>query len=149
MPDLTPIDIFDNLIAEVPVKIQGVDYILREADGEVSTIFQNAQIEGTTFNSAGETLSVKGLANIQPILVSLCLYTTDDIPIRVPINKVKSWPSRTVKLLFERAKEISLLNEQEETLETLKEKLEKLKKTISEKEELEKNSIEPTKDGSN
>jgi hypothetical protein len=66
----------------------------------------------------------------------------------VPREVVGSWPSRIVKPLFERAKEISELDE-DETLEGLVEQQAKLGKRIAKmRKESAKNAPSATMDGS-
>lgn len=114
--DLTPI--------EVTVQIGSIRYTLREATSEAAARYRNHVMASTTFGSDGKPTGVRGLGDLQPLLVHLCLFIegTDN---HVPLDMVKGWPERIVKPIFERAKEISELSEEEESIEALEKKLAK------------------------
>jgi hypothetical protein len=100
---------FDSIaLIEVPVKIAGVKYTLREASGEAVCAYRDAQIEGTVFNAEGKPVSVKGLSQVNMLLLSYCLF--DDKGTNVPLAVIKAWPNRVIEPLAERVKEISELN---------------------------------------
>lgn len=101
-------DFGDISLIEVPVKIAGKDYILREASGGAAEKYRDASIAGMTFTD-GKLTRVEGLAGVESLLVSLCLFNDKGLP--VPLSLIRSWPSRVQKRLFERAKKISDLNE--------------------------------------
>ncbi len=109
---------FDLTATEVPVTIDGEDYVLREASGDTACRYQNAQVACMRMTD-GQVSKVTAIADTQPLLVSLCLVKlvqkpdSDEPELRrpVPISTVRGWPSRVVKDLFERAKEISGLEE--------------------------------------
>lgn len=107
---------FDDLtLQEVPVSIGGKRYILREASGEVACRYRNRMLESTEFGGDGKPMKVKGMGDLEPLLVSLCLWEADDAgkPARpVPESVIRAWPSRVVKRLFAKAKAISDLGEE-------------------------------------
>ena len=113
--DLTPI--------EIPVKIQSIDgivtdYVIREATGAIAGTYRDAQLACARFETKGQPASVKGLSEVEPLLVSLCLFDSENK--NVLKTTVKSWPSRVQKALFEKIKKISELDEAEEDEETVK-----------------------------
>jgi len=61
-------------------------------------------------------------------LVSLCLF--DSSGANVALTTIRSWPGRLVKKLFDKAKQISELDQQDE--ETLTKQLEALTKQLDE-----------------
>ena len=109
--DLTPI--------EVTYNIGGIDYLLREASGEAAVKFSNAKLKNLVLND-GKVTKVSGMADIQPLLVSLCL--TEKLSGK-PVSEatIKSWPSRIQTALFDKAKEISEIDQ-----DATKEGLEKI-----------------------
>lgn len=141
--DITPI--------EVPVSIGGESYVLREASGEASCRYNNARSNCTKFVS-GEFAGVSGpIADAEPRLVADCLFkisrTADGKAIysKVEEKTVRSWPARVQRALFQRAKEISRLDEtDEETAEKLRERLAKIEEERAEP----KNSLSDTPAGS-
>jgi len=102
---------FNVDLIEIPITIGGEDYVLREASGDAGCKYRNALLACTTLTD-GKPSRIEGMADVEPLLVSLCLFTQGGRPVTVP--KVRSWPSRVVKALFEKIKEISDLDEEEE-----------------------------------
>ncbi len=138
---LAPID-FDNLtVAEIPVRILGRRYILREASGEAYVKYRSAH--KVEFNDSGKAVSVKGEADADMLLVSLCLCNTvndegekvlldkNGDPQTVNIRIIKSWPNKVRRTLLERIKAISSLDENE-TEEILVKRLEATQKKLDE-----------------
>lgn len=116
---------FDDVTPmEVPVRIGDRQYILREADEGAACAYRNAIINSARTNDQGKVIGHDGLADVEPLLVSLCLYrangegkmalTKEGAPDRsylLGMAGVKALPSRVVKPLFERAKQISGLDD--------------------------------------
>jgi hypothetical protein len=144
---------FDDLsLIEVPVTIAGKKYVLREADEDTAAAYRNAAIAGARIEDGQLTEMPSNLAGVQSLLVSRCLFPCAESgsPSSKPVPRevVGSWPSRIVKPLFERAKEISELDE-DETLEGLVEQQAKLGKRIAKmRKESAKNAPSATMDGS-
>lgn len=133
---------FTNLAPiEIPVTIAGEEpMVLREATAGAARDWRAAIIRSQKVDGRGFDASI---TETELLLVSLCLfYKAADAQgnaRRVPVATVRNWQNRITKSLFETAKEISGLIEEdtEESLEkdiaTAQEKLAKLK------EEREKN----------
>ena len=101
---------FDDLVEiEVPIKVKGKDYILREASSQAACAYRNAMIRCTTLGPDGRATRMDNIADTEPLLVSLCLFQTDGKP--VDLGTIRSWPTRVVTALYDKAKEISSLNE--------------------------------------
>jgi len=129
---------FDSLeLIEVPFRHAGVDYVLREATGEAARQYRNAVIACTQFNSDGKPMSIKNVANVEPLLVHLCSFQAGKMGAQVSLDKVKSWPARMVKRLFDKAKEISHLDEVSESLDSLRKKREEIDQKILQMEKAE------------
>ena len=135
---------FDLKPVEVPVKIGEQRYVLREASEEAARQWNNAKLRAARMNADGKTTSIDGLADAEPLLVSLCLCMMDPKtgetrtdrnlnPVTVSQATVLSWPARVVKPLYEKALAISNLDGKDtpEALETeianLQERLAKLR----------------------
>ena len=117
----------------LPVQVKGKSYELREASEAAAVKYRNTMLACTRYGSEGNLQSMQGMASVEPLLVSLCLFTAEGKP--VAITTVQSCPSRVVRALFDEAKRISELEEEEETQEILEkhlketqEKLDKLQK---------------------
>jgi hypothetical protein len=121
---------FDDLsLIEVPVSIEGKKYTLREASGGAAIQYRNAMLASTKLGPGGTVTSVSGMANIEPLLVSLCLF--DEKGKRVSEATIKNWPSRVLKTLFDRAKEISELDEDGGDLESLNKQKDEIEEKIA------------------
>jgi hypothetical protein len=59
---------------EVPVKIGSGRYVLREASGDAACRYQNAVLKTTKLGPDGRPTDINGLADCEPLLVSLCLF---------------------------------------------------------------------------
>lgn len=156
---LTDVMSFDDLTPiEVPVQIRGEKYVLCEATGEAAARFRNHAMACTTFGPDGKPTGVKGLGDLQILLVSLCLYkvvakgsvTTLE---RVSTAFVQNLSERIVKPLFERAKAISELGEDaDESVAAIEKQIAELQVKLEEarkKEEALKNEQSSTEDVSN
>lgn len=113
--DLAPI--------EVPCTIGGKKYTLREASGDAACKYRNALLKATKLGTDGKPTSIDGMADAEPLLVSLCLFTAENTA--VPVQVVRSWPQRIQKRLFDEAKRISQLDERD-TPASIEEKILKL-----------------------
>lgn len=103
--------VFDLNPIEIPVTVGGNRYVLREASGEAQTAYMNAQMSGVDVNEEGKPIRFREAANADPLLVSYCLFRTDKdgnpVNVRVPLEKIQSWPARIQKVLIQKVKEIS------------------------------------------
>jgi len=126
---------FSLELVEIPVKLNGADYVLREADEETAAMFNNARLAGIRLEDGKMAGLPSDIASLQSLLVSRCLFTVspDGSKSRVDRGIVKGWPSRVVKPLFERAKEISDLDETP-TLAQLREQRDAIDKQIKDLE---------------
>lgn len=130
---------FDSVVSiEVPVKLNKQTYVLKEASGETAAKYKNAMLRATKLED-GKVSAIDGMADSELLLVSLCLFRrverdggTADEPVTVAF--VKTLPSRVVSKLYDTAKKISELD-QDETVEALEKKIkeseEKIKKINS------------------
>ena len=123
--DLTPI--------EVQVRYQNKSYVLREASEGAAVRYQNAIFRSTKMGKDGQPASIEGLADADPLLLSLCLfecYEHQGKTLERPVDEktIRTWPSRVIKPLIERLKKISKLDDEpqkvlekrfEETAESL------------------------------
>jgi hypothetical protein len=117
--------VFDDVSpAEVPVVIGSARYVLREANEDAACKFRNALLRCTRPGPDGRPTTYDGVADTEPLLVSLCLYAADEggrvRPDRdgrpdhrhlVPLATVRSWPARVVKALAAKVQEMSGLSE--------------------------------------
>lgn len=100
---------FDEIdLISVPVTIKGEEYVLREATSDAAGKYHDAIIKSTRM-SDGKITGSDGLGGVEALLVSLCLFRRKDDS-AVSLTEVRRWPTRVVKPLFERVKEISELD---------------------------------------
>lgn len=97
---------------EIPYSVKGVDYVLKEASGRAGVEYRNAVLACTQFTS-GKATGIKGIAAVEPLLVSLCsIYATGPKQgTRVPVTVVETFSPKTLKTLYGKAREISDLIE--------------------------------------
>ena len=98
-----------------PFKIGADQYILVEADSETGTMYKNQAMAAGRFSEEGKLAGVNGLAEVEPLLVSRCLFKLDAAMERHPVTlaTVKAWPNRVVKSLYQKAQAMSDLKEDE------------------------------------
>jgi len=129
MIDMKEPMVFEDLaLIEVPVTIGGQQYVLREANGDAACKFQNARVARYEYNDEGKLVKLRDMADLEPILVSLCLFKQEDMS-PVPEAVIRSWPGKIQGKLYDRAKEISGLDETED-LATMEKQLVNLQKRI-------------------
>ena len=113
-------------------------YVIFEADGAVARAYQEKSLAGAKLGRKGNVESLAGLAGLDHYLLSKTLMRhVDDHLEKMTIPEVQQLPSRILKDLFNWVKEVSALNEKEETLEEMKDRRDDLNERI---EELEKGS---------
>jgi hypothetical protein len=118
--DITPI--------EEKVYVGGVEYVLRETSGDAAVKYDNARLEGYEYQD-GKLTRVRGIANLEPLLVSLCLFGASGE--NVPEETVRSWPARVQGALYARAREISGMNEAAQTPASLEKQIEVLQQQLA------------------
>lgn len=144
MVDIEPIVFSEEDIVpvEIPVTIGKEHFVLREASGDAAVKFQNARMNRLTIGENGKPSSFKNMGDLEPYLVSLCLFTAkrkepklDNI--LVPEVEIRSWKSHIQKKLFDTAKKISHIDDEVDTVESLEKTIADCQKKI---EELKKGS---------
>lgn len=119
--------VFDTITKrQLPVSIDGVEYVLREANGDVGAKYKTACIRGAKFQE-GKPTTVDNLGDVEPLLVAGCLFkVTPSGEEKVTEAFVRALPNRVVKPMFDWAKENSDLKEKEDTVESLQKDIDKL-----------------------
>lgn len=140
---------YDITPQEIPVTVGGKKYVLREATGDAACRYRNALLKSTKLGPEGKPSHIDGMADVEPLLVSLCLYEKTDPERLVALHLVRSWPSRIQKALFAKVKEISELDERD-TAETLEKQLAETQRKLAELKngDAAKNSHDATTAGS-
>lgn len=139
-------DFGDLTLIEIPVAIAGKKYVLREADEETAAIYNNERIKGVKVDDAKVVGLPNDIGGMQSLLVSRCLFplNSEGHPRPIPVSRqeVMAWPTRIVKPLFIKAKEISELDDADDlaSLEKQREDIEEKIKGLKEEEEKAKNS---------
>ncbi len=119
---------YDLALIEIPVTIGDKKFILREAMEDAACQYQNALFHGMILGESGKPVKIRNMADTEPLLVSLCLFDAE-LNTNVSLETVKALPSRIVKDLFNKAKEISGIDEAD-TRESLRDEQEALNKRI-------------------
>ena len=109
-------------------------YVLREPSEAAAVAYTKGRMVGVEMvhNQDDEvrTLrSMQAVADVEPLLVSMCLFTEGGDP--VSLATVKQWPSRVVRPLFEKAKEMGQLDDDPKAdMESLQKQVDKLQKRM-------------------
>ncbi len=142
---------------QIPVEIGDKEFVLREASGDTACKFTNARMACGQMGPDNTIASWRNIADTEPLLVSLCLFEiergedgsiTQEKPTQ--ISQIRKWPSRITKELYDKAKEISDIDTNDDLESLLKqrteidEQIEKLQK----KDETAKKPETDTTDGS-
>lgn len=119
--DLSEPMVFDDVRRiEVPVTIEGIKYVLKEADGGTGSAFRNSLLQCASISQKDGTVTVGRdgvLADSEAELVSKCLFRIigdEENPRHQPVDirTIKKWPDRVLTALAKRAKQISGLLEE-------------------------------------
>lgn len=105
--------VFDSIAPiTVSVSLGGSPYVLKEASGETAVTFRNMVFKYADVSSSGAGKISEGLASIAPMLVSKCLFSSQEDGTLKPVSMafVNSLPARILDVLFQKAKEISGLD---------------------------------------
>lgn len=131
--------VFDNIVlAEVPVKIGGVSYVLREATVDIVAKYRKMIHFFLSRRDSGSLTKEEGLPDTDPYLVSLCLFAdTPEGRKAVSLDFVKGLPSHIFEALLDRVKIMSDVDT--DSLESLKKQRVLLDKRIAAMEERERN----------
>lgn len=141
----------DLSIVEIPVKIKGKRYVLREAGEDAACRYRNALARCSQMGPEGNVQSIDGpIADVEPLLVSLCMFEqlpdgTGHRTKSISVAVVRSWPARHVKELFEKLQDISDMGEDKESLQKQMIEIQKKLAKMS-AEELAKNEPKSTED---
>ncbi len=126
-----------DLTSLVPIRkvvtINGIKYLLCEADGEAVRMYKNLSMRAARYNEEGKLQSIEGLADVETQLVGDCLFTMNSN--REPDKKVglafaKKMGNRILKPMFEFVKKVSEIDEEQETIEFLEKRIESDTKKI-------------------
>lgn len=131
---------------EIKVSIAGKDYLLREASEQAARVYRNASIAGARLQDGSLSEMPGDMAGVQSLLLSYCLFHVNDRGIAtkaVDRKVILGWLSRVVKPLFEKAKEISELGEEEDTPESLNKQKQDIEDRIAKLQEEDSAKNEP------
>lgn len=103
------LDFSDLTVQEEPVKYDGQEYKLVEADAEAAKVWRNARAASMKFDKDGNFRGVGDVGENELLLITLCLKTLDDKP--VGLATIKKWPNRVTKAIFKQAHDMSSLRE--------------------------------------
>jgi len=142
------LDFSDLELQEVPIIFAGKNYTLREASGEAAVRYRNALTDSADIGEGGKVTRLKNIASVEPLLVSLCLFTESGKRLSAQ-GVAQLFPARVLKKIFDTAMKISGLKEAEgkESLVKQKEELEKAIQALDEAEELAGNDSGGLQDG--
>ena len=105
---------FNLDLESIPVELESPEtgkvhkYLLKEMTGVARDQYMTFITKRLKTDESGET-TVSSFEGLQSNLLHSCLYKVDDNGKEspVPIGTIQKWPSRVVEALFNRAKELS------------------------------------------
>jgi hypothetical protein len=131
------LDFGDIAPKEITIRMGNRLYIIREASSDAAVKFRNASLKAAKMVD-GKLSGMDGLADAEPLLVSLCVFEADTRgiisrdsqghPIPVTLQTVRGWPNRVQKLCFDKIKEISDGLDEKDTVQSLQKKIVELEK---------------------
>lgn len=115
------------------VRYMGKKYFAQEASEGAAVAYRNASLKAAKM-ADGKVIGMEGAADVEPLLVHLCLFKTNDAGEKtienVSLAEVRTWPSRIIRPIFDWIKEVSQLNEAE-TADGIKKQIAKLQQQLS------------------
>jgi len=106
------LDFSNHQIIDILVKgPNGKDYVLCQANGDTVAKFNSARARCARYQDGGMS-GVEGLGDLEPMLVSMCMFEdkgdgTPDPQKPIKGTLLRAWPGPVMKTLFNKAKEIS------------------------------------------
>lgn len=126
-------------LIEVPFRFKGVEYMLREADEDAACKYRNKLTASAKWGPDGKIISMGSNADVQPMLVSMCLFTKAKVKLRdgqqverdvnVDEKEIRKWPTRIIRKIFEKIINISELAG-DDTEESLQKEIDELTKRL-------------------
>lgn len=119
----------------IPFEYEGKKYVLKEASGDAACRWRNSILKATkmTPDMKVQSIELGQLADVEPQLVSDCVFLVKEDGAHMPVTlkTVRTWPTRLITRLFEKAKEISGLDKVESEAPTQEETEEELKNSVA------------------
>ena len=97
-------------VAEIPFTYKGEKYILKEANSKVGAIFNNEKVARITFKN-GKPAGMRLMGDLAAILVHHCTVVAETGK-NVHPSVIAQWPNKMVEDLYDKAKEISGLQDE-------------------------------------
>lgn len=100
---------------ERPLTIDGESYVLQELDGKERDRYLNSLVGRMRTDDKGKPGSIKNFEGLQGTLIAASLRKIEpEGRIHVKLETIQSWPSSLVRRLFDVAKEISSIEEDQD-----------------------------------
>jgi hypothetical protein len=122
---------------EIPFSWAGKNYVLREGSADVVSKFKNKLLSCARVGEDGDVKNagMQGLGDLGPLLVAGCTFEKVETPSGTAYRQlneatIRQWPERVVKELYEKASQITPMDD-EETVESLDKQIELLQKKKS------------------
>lgn len=100
---------------EIPVVIDSQEYVLQELDGSERDRYLNGLTNRMRVNNKGDLAGIKNFDGLQASLVAASIRLVDGLERKpVLLKTVQGWPAKVVKQLFDAARELSGLDDEDE-----------------------------------
>ena len=103
--DFTSTDYTTTIPVKIPIGGEVHEYTMVLLSGAGSTVYENYRTNAIKFDKEGKPSGFENLAEMAPLLVSLCLTRPDGQV--VTVEEVKTFPAKVLKALHETAKDIN------------------------------------------
>lgn len=100
---------------QIDIEIDGVEYVLKELDGESSISWKTERMAKYIKDDKGNIVDVKSSSDLDSLLVSYCLFNKSTGQ-KVPLETIRKWPERVIETLSNDIVEISGLNKKDLSL---------------------------------
>ena len=101
---------FQTTLKEVPVEIDGMNYVIRELNGLLLSAYRKGAGGDVTLVDGKATISNLNIQDPELRLLSCCIY--DEKGILVPKNVINSWPATVLDGLYDAASKLSGLDKE-------------------------------------
>jgi len=114
---------------EVPVKFQGKRYLLKEASEGAQLEHRDGTLRAAKPNmETGKPTTMEGVGLVNAKFLASCLFeVTEGGQVPVTVEVVLAWPTKVVKMLRDKLREITGLREEEDEV-SIDKQIEALKK---------------------
>jgi len=115
--DFTKEEIVQELLVRIPMPSGVEEFKLVSLTGQAATLYENARANCIRFDREGKPVGFQNIADVAPLLVSLCLKRLDGGSVSKSV--IGTFPNKVLQKLFQTAQEMNELNKETRYSESL------------------------------